>query len=70
MSIVRDAIVAEVQQRIQDSRDYYDKRDQAKTTTKKNFYGKKLRDNNIILADLLERLEKITKNKESKNDEQ
>jgi len=68
MSIIRDAIVAELQDKIERSREYYNQFETAKTTTKKNLYKKKLQRNNLIIADLLEQLNAIDqKHKKNEN---
>lgn len=61
MSVVKTAILVELQDRIAKSQKYDALCSTAKTTTKKNFYKKKLVANNNIVADLIVALEKLNK---------
>jgi len=62
VSVVKTAILVELQERITKSQEYDSLCSTAKTSTKKNFYKKKLIANNNIVADLIVALEKLNKN--------
>lgn len=64
MSIVRDALIDELREKIIESNDYASKIEQAKTETKRKSYKKKLHKSNNIIAELLIRLEEFDKNVE------
>jgi len=61
MSIVREALMAEIKQKAELSQDYYNIIRDAKTEAKKRVYKKKLKNHNNILADLLIALDKLDK---------
>lgn len=61
MSIVKDAILVELRERVVKSQEYDALCTTAKTKTKREFYKKKLRENNIVVADLIVALERINK---------
>ena len=61
MSIVKDALIAEIKEKAQLSQEYYDIIQNAKTKVKKKIYEKKLAAHNDILADLLISLDKLEK---------
>jgi len=67
MSIVRDSIIAELQERIARSAEYATIIESAKTKIKRDTYIKKLHKNNEIVADLLVSLDTIDKNREEKD---
>ena len=59
MSIVREAIMDELETAMKLSKGYSDKVNTAKTKVKSAFYGKKLKNSNQIVADLLIALDKV-----------
>jgi hypothetical protein len=59
MSIVKDALIAEIKEKAQVSQEYYDKIRTAKTNAKANHYKKKLAEHNNVLADLIISLDKL-----------
>jgi len=61
MSIVREALMAEIKQKAELSQDYYNIIRDAKTEAKKRVYKKKLKTHNNILADMLIALDKLDK---------
>ena len=61
MSIVKEAIVDELQSAIGLSKEYADKIKTAKTKLKSDIYTKKLKKNNKIVADLVIALDKVGK---------
>lgn len=61
MSIVKDALIAEITEKAALSQEYHDIIQTAKTKVKKKIYEKKLAAHNNILADLLISLDKLEK---------
>lgn len=61
MSLVKEAIMAELQDAIKLSTEYKEKLDNAKTDIKAKTYKKKLKKNNQIIADMLIALDKLDK---------
>ena len=61
MSIVKDALIAEITEKAALSQEYYDTIQSAKTKVKKKIYEKKLAAHNNMLADLLISLDKLEK---------
>lgn len=61
MSIVKDALIAEIKEKAALSQEYHDIIQTAKTKVKKKIYQKKLAAHNNILADLLISLDKLEK---------
>lgn len=61
MSLVKDALVAELQSVFTLSKEYADKIKNAETRTKSDFYKKKLKKNNQIAADMVIALDKLDK---------
>ncbi len=61
MSIVKDALMEEIIERKKLSVEMYDELNKSKTNIKKKIFGKKLKKNNTILADLLIKLDTLTK---------
>jgi len=59
MSIVKEAIMVELQSAMKSSKEYSDKIKTAKTKVKSTFYTKKLKSSNQIVADLLIALDKV-----------
>lgn len=59
MSIVKDALIAEIKEKAQISQEYYDKIQNAKTNAKAKHYKKKLAEHNNVLADLIISLDKL-----------
>jgi hypothetical protein len=59
MSIVKEAIMIELQSAMKSSKEYSDKVKNAKTKVKSTFYTKKLKSSNQIVADLLIALDKV-----------
>ena len=59
MSLVKEAITQEIAERVEKSKEYYNKYTTAKTNIKKKTYKKKLTENNNVLADLLIALDKL-----------
>lgn len=59
MSIVKEALVEELQSAMKLSKEYSDKVKTAKTKVKSTFYTKKLKNSNQIVADLLIALDKV-----------
>lgn len=68
MSIVKDALIAEIKEKAQLSQEYYDTIQTAKTKVKKKIYEKKLAAHNDILADLLISLDKLEKSEYNSQD--
>ncbi len=60
MSIVKDALMEEILERKDKSVQLYKELNQSQTAIKKKIFGKKLKKNNIVLADLLIKLDKLT----------
>jgi len=63
MSTVSDAIRAELIEKIELSRQYNTKIQEAKTSTKKKYYLQKLKANNNLVSEMLLTLDKIGKGK-------
>lgn len=63
MSKVIDVIKAEIIELVTYSKELKHKLDKAKTRIKQDLYRKKLKKNNMILAELLLALDKLDKNK-------
>lgn len=60
MSLVKQALILEIRQRMTNAVDFKQKIDNAKTEAKRNVYKKKLKKNNIEAADLFVALNKLT----------
>ncbi len=60
MSIVKDALMEEIRDRKDKSVTLYKELNNSQTAIKKKIVGKKLKKNNIVLADLMMRLDKLT----------
>jgi len=60
MSIVKDALMEELLERKTKSQELYSILNSAQTDIKKKIFKKKLRKNNIVIADLLTKLDKLT----------
>jgi len=61
MSMVKDALIAEIQDAIRLSTEYKEKVDTAKTKVKRDTYKKKLKKNNMLVADMVMALDKLNK---------
>lgn len=61
MSLVKETISVEIQQTVKKSVEFKSQRDSAKTEYKKNFFNKKLKNNNVKLYELLEALNRLPK---------
>ena len=61
MSIVKDALIAEIKEHAQLSQEYFDIIQNAKTNAKKKVYRKRLAAHNNVLADLIISLDKLEK---------
>jgi len=59
MSVVKKALLDELQTSIRLSKEYSDKIKNAKTKTKIDLYRKKLKKNNNIIADMMIALDKL-----------
>lgn len=68
MSLVKQAIIAELQELIPKSKHYADQLETAKTKVKKDLMRKRLKKNNEKVADLLVALDKLDK-KEKENED-
>lgn len=68
MSIVKDALIAEIKEKAQISQEYYDKIRTAKTNAKANHYRKKLAEHNDVLADLIISLDKLNNSEYNSQD--
>ena len=68
MSIVKDALIEEIKQKAELSKDYYNIIRDAKTEAKKRLYKKKLAAHNNILADLIISLDKLNKSQYNSQD--
>jgi len=68
MSIVREALIEEINELSDLSQDYYNIIQTAKTAIKKRTYRKKLSTHNNKLADLLISLDKLDKSKYNSQD--
>ncbi len=66
MSIVKDALMEEILELKNKSIKLYNELNNSKTNIKKKIFGKKLKKNNTILADLLIKLDTLT-NKQYNN---
>lgn len=70
MSLVQETIIDEVKKGLSKAKLYRDQMIAAKTEFKREYFKKKLRKNNINVAQLLEALERVKQNrKEGQNDE-
>ena len=63
MSIVQDSVVKELQSAVEQSKKYVVAAEGAKTNAKSNFFKKKLKKNNKIVANLLLALDRIENSK-------
>ena len=61
MSIIKDALIAEIKEKAQVSQELFDTLQNAKTNAKKKVYKKRLAEHNNILADLIISLDKLEK---------
>lgn len=69
MSLVQDTIIDEIKKGLVRAKDFRDQIVNAKTEAKRLYFQKKLRKNNINVAQLLEALERIKNNrKDEPND--
>lgn len=59
MSIIKDALIAEIQEKAKISQELYNTIQEAKTNVKKKVYKKKLAEHNNELADLIISLDKL-----------
>lgn len=66
MSLIGEAIVSEIKERVELSQQYSDNIKTAKTNLKKSWYKKKLKTNNEVIYQLIVSLEKINKNKNTR----
>ena len=64
MSLVEQALVEEIKEKINTSSSLRNKINEAKTTLKRNYYKKKLAKNNNETASLLQALQKLQDKKE------
>lgn len=69
MSKVKTAITEEIKDRIRISLEFRKRVDESKTTSKKNFYMRKLRENNKIASDLLIALERLNQSQDQRKNE-
>ncbi len=60
MSIVKDALMEVILERKDMSVQLYKELNQSQTSIKKKIFRKKLKKNNLVLADLLVKLDKLT----------
>lgn len=67
MTIVREALKAEIMEAMQKSLEFKQLRDDAKTEFKKEYYTKKLVANNLELSRLLEAAERLPNKDEVEN---
>lgn len=70
MSIVRDALIAELKEAVQKSVDLVKERDEAKTEFKKDLFTKRLIENNKYVAQLSEAFTKLPELEKQVEDEQ
>jgi predicted component of viral defense system (DUF524 family) len=68
MSIVKDALIAEIKEKAELSQEYYNIIQEAKTKTKKKLYQKKLAEHNNVLADLIISLDKLNNSEYNSQD--
>ena len=68
MSIVKDALIAEIKEKAEKSQELYNTIQEAKTNTKKKFYQEKLAEHNNILADLIISLDKLNNSEYNSQD--
>ena len=68
MSIVKDALIAEIKHKAQLSQEYYNIIKSAKSEAKKRLYRKKLTKHNNVLADLIISLDKLEKSQYNSQD--
>lgn len=68
MSIVKDALIAEIKEKAEISQEYYNKIQTAKTKAKAKHYKKKLAEHNNVLADLIISLDKLNNSKYNSQD--
>ena len=68
MSIVKDALIAEIKEKAEISQEYYNKIRTAKTNAKAQHYKKKLAEHNNVLADLIISLDKLNNSEYNSQD--